>query len=168
MLDSVFIESRLKSEWTHKCLSNDMIDWLIQYKQLFSDTIDPSSTKSLSNHSIQNVYFLYLKNRFPENICMHTNNKKYFVYYGIINNIKSWIDQRLLEPEWIKLFSTLYYIVLEDRIDKYRDAGVLESYIQNTVQNNIKVSKKSGSLYRIFTLCKKKKRNHTLNYLNIE
>ena len=155
MLDSVFIESRLKSEWTHKCLSNDMIDWLIQYKQLFSDTPSPFQNHCLI---IPPKCLFFISGIDFENICMHTNNKKYFVYYGIINNIKSWIDQRLLEPEWIKLFSTLYYIVLEDRIDKYRDAGVLESYIQNTVQNNIKVSKKSGSLYRIFTLCKKKKK----------
>jgi hypothetical protein len=162
MTDSFTIEQTLKNEWSYKCLSNDMMDWLLQYKQLFFDAIDTSSTSSMSKHSIQIVYLLYLQNKFPENICVR--EKKTFIYYGIINKNKYWIDQRLLESDWIKLFSHVYQIVLEDKIDKYRDAGILQAHIHNTTSIINKPIRKS---YSIFKLCKRRK-TKSLNYLNID
>ena len=172
MTESFTIEQTLKNEWGYKCLSNDMMDWLLQYKQLFYDTIDNTSTISMENHSIQVVYLLYLKNRFSENICIHENKKKSFIYYDIINKNKYWIDQRLLETDWIKLFSRVYQIVLEDKIDKYRAVGVLESYIHNLTSITNKPKRKSYNIFKLFNLCKNKPLNYSnndpLNYSNMD
>ena len=150
-MDSNIISQSSHDDWIYKCLSNDMIDWLLQYKQLITNK---------TNNNIHNLYLLYIKDRFPENICMHLKHN--FIFYGTYNQEKYWIDIRLLENDWVQLFEIVSKIVLENEYFKYKDAGVLENIVRQEILSK---NKSKRNFLKIFTLCTF---NRKKKYLNVD